>query len=1250
MADRNLVLQLLITAKDNASAALGKIGTGVQSVGSAVSSALAPLRSFGTLLAAAVGVGSAQQVVGLADAYTRLTNQLRVATKSEEEYQAALKAVTEVAKRSNADLASTAGLYGKIAQSAQSLGIDQQQVANITELVGKAMQLSGAEANTAAAGIQQFGQALSTGRLSGDEFNSVFEASPKLIEAIANGMGVAVEEMRAMAEAQQLTSDVVVRALLSQKTAIDEVYGKLPQTLGQAMTGLSNAATLFAGKLNEQTGATQGLSTGLKFLAENMDAVVAVMGGAFAAAALKYAASLKESAAAALAARAAARDQAIAAKAQQEAALASAQGQLAAAQAASNRALAEQRLRLQVVAAMEAELGYGVVTANLTAARQQAAAAAQAATTAAQRYATAQSALVAAQGAGTASVGLFARAMGFLTGPAGLILTAVSAFGLLLTAFKTQKPAVDALKLSTDEYTEALKKYTAAQLATQGVELNRQIETQKKVVDDLVGSVERQVKWLGNVRAANGNVASATEELNLRQAELDTQTQALNELTARRNQLLEEQENRQKKLSDAEAAQVDLYAKQATAMDKLNIAIDQRAKHLQAVSDAQIAETEALLAKAEAEGKANEVEKLTIQLAEQRAAAAKIAAELAQGEAVAAETKAAALSKIAAAHDNNNPKEIEAARLAQEAATLKRAEAAESQALAVQLEAEAQSLSNGAAATQVLADKLTALREETASNIDITDRLAEANRFAFDEALKLAQAKGDEAEAARIVADATREEVAAAQERIAQLREQEAQIERHINQLYAAANADGVYTDAEREAVEALKQKAEAIGLDIFKLEEHLPLQEREAQQAAAMAGPIGQLSRLYAELTTEHERAARTADRYYDTQIKEVDAAIQVAKARGNEAEAADLLQKKQQLLIDQAEAMAAAAQQAAVDAQNKVDAYTLEAAATEGVSAAEREQIAALQEVADAKQTAAAQAQNHAEALKKETDAAEEGSGAFDDASRNAYKFSDAAGDVARRNAEVGKSAGEAAEKTEAMTASLIKFRGETAIAADYRGIGQFNELFNQVKNSIDQATKAAQRLGEQGISAASSNTEELARDLLGVEGALSDAAHTAGTNLVNALQDAREEARGMAEELADLAEDFQREILQIRGDRRALLDLEYREDLERLEALRAKAGAIGEDEYQDAVGRLNALQELKLQKLAEEEAARRESDRTLAETANDARGAWGGLADEAERAYRATRAMGNADLSQLHAQLNSLNGSVRDLAGVL
>ncbi|MER2559064.1 MAG: tape measure protein, partial [Candidatus Competibacter denitrificans] len=159
------------------------------------------------------------------------------------------------------------------------------------------------------------------------------------------------------------------------------------------------------------------------------------------------------------------------------------------------------------------------------------------------------------------------------------------------------------------------------------------------------------------------------------------------------------------------------------------------------------------------------------------------------------------------------------------------------------------------AAFKALADQLAKIREEADREAEASTRTITIKQAQIEATKRLAEAKGDEAAAARASADAAETEVEAARERANQITREIDLTKQHIQQLYARANADGQYSDAERDVIEALKEKVGQLDLERQKIEANLPLQERQARQAEIMAGPIGQLTRLYAEQTKEHQR-----------------------------------------------------------------------------------------------------------------------------------------------------------------------------------------------------------------------------------------------------------------------------------------------------------------------------------------------------------------------------------------------------------
>jgi len=864
MAGSTTVVDLLIRGRDLASGAIGQVRDAVGGLSDRARAALEPLRSFAGLITAAIGAGGAKELIDRADAYTNLSNQVRIASKGEEDYQASIAAVASIAKDANSDLASTASLYGKVKQNADSLGISQQQIADVTAVVAKGMQLSGASSEAAAGATLQFTQALGSGVLRGEEFNSVIEASPALIKAIADGLGVTVGEMRGLAEAGQLTSDRVVQALLSQKTAIDDVYGKLPQTVGQAMGQLSNAATLFVGKLNEQTGVTRSLGDGLKFLANNMDAVAAVAGAAFAASMAKGAQSTAQFVTASLAARDAARQQAIAAEQQQAANLAAAQGQVAAAQAAYNRALAEQRATQAQLAALESLAGLFASEQALTLARAQSSAAVAAATAATERYAAAQAALNALQGPAAASAGLFGRAMGVLAGPGGLILAAVSAFGLLYGSFSKQKPATDDLTQSVEQFTESLNKMNKAQAEAALLKLGAALDQQTQSVADAKAEVDRLNEVLAYYQKTGVNTELTTRALTEANGALADETGKLHELEDKRAALLERIKTAQQDSASTNFAQVTVYNQQVVALDKLADTLSKRESYLKRVNDAEIAETQALIEKAKALGDTRTAEQLTINLAAQRAKAADQAASLAQAEAVAENTKVAALEKVRDLQGQLTPKQQEALALARESAVAKNTEASAAQLLAEKLKAEAESEATGLAAKERAVAKTDQVVAASSDYLSALQAVATAQLSGVQAEIDLANAKGDtytaqaktvelaklEAQWAKALAEAKQAEIAA----------EKASTEAKIAKLQATNDN----TEATQKEIAALQLQLVALGKQAEA--ETLAANTKELAAQQVVASQFEQTDSQKG-LNRALEEGEQTADGYTKTQ-----------------------------------------------------------------------------------------------------------------------------------------------------------------------------------------------------------------------------------------------------------------------------------------------------------------------------------------------------------------------------------------------
>lgn len=254
----NLSLKLIIDG--TATGALRALGQ-VQSSTAGVESQLKRLQDAGrnALQFAGVGLGISE-LIQLADTYTQMTSRLKLVTQYTGDFDTVFAGLADSARATRSDLAGTVDLFTKISPALRGIGLNGQQAVGVITTINQAIGISGASAQSAAAALLQLGQGLGAGALRGEEFNSVMENTPGLAQAIADGLGVPIGELRKLAEEGKLTADTVAGALRKVAPQIEADFARMPQTVGQALTGLKNEFLLFVGATDQASGSTSVLA------------------------------------------------------------------------------------------------------------------------------------------------------------------------------------------------------------------------------------------------------------------------------------------------------------------------------------------------------------------------------------------------------------------------------------------------------------------------------------------------------------------------------------------------------------------------------------------------------------------------------------------------------------------------------------------------------------------------------------------------------------------------------------------------------------------------------------------------------------------------------------------------------------------------------------------------------------------------------------------------------------------------------
>ncbi|WP_396349912.1 phage tail tape measure protein [Citrobacter portucalensis] len=230
------------------------------------------------LAGAFAGAYATGHLISLADEWSSVNARLKQASQSTDDFNQSQRSLMDISQRTGTAFSDNANLFARSAASMREFGYSSEEVLNVTEAISTGLKLSGASTAEASSVITQFSQALAQGVLRGEEFNSVNENGDRVIRALASGMGVARKDLKAMADAGQLTADKVVPALISQLGSLREEYNAMPQTVSAATTKIENAFMAWVGGANEASGVSRTLTSALNGIADNIDEVATAAG------------------------------------------------------------------------------------------------------------------------------------------------------------------------------------------------------------------------------------------------------------------------------------------------------------------------------------------------------------------------------------------------------------------------------------------------------------------------------------------------------------------------------------------------------------------------------------------------------------------------------------------------------------------------------------------------------------------------------------------------------------------------------------------------------------------------------------------------------------------------------------------------------------------------------------------------------------------------------------------------------------
>lgn len=295
----------LLTSQQRVNQRLDMMERGFDGTTRAVNNTERSMSSLSGVAVALTAALSVKQVAEYADAWATVNNKLSNSVRPTEQLADVTQRVFDVTQTTRSSLDATATLYARLERGTRQYNTSAADLAKLTTIINQGFVVSGATAQEAENAIIQLSQGIASGVLRGEEFNSVAEQGSRLMVALADSLGVSIGQLRAMAAQGKLTTDVVVKGLLSQGAVIGEEFANTTTTISQALQVAGNNVTKFFGENSTvKTGAAIfndsviTASENIEILSGALVAVAAIMGSRYVGAlAMSTAAKIQDTAA-----------------------------------------------------------------------------------------------------------------------------------------------------------------------------------------------------------------------------------------------------------------------------------------------------------------------------------------------------------------------------------------------------------------------------------------------------------------------------------------------------------------------------------------------------------------------------------------------------------------------------------------------------------------------------------------------------------------------------------------------------------------------------------------------------------------------------------------------------------------------------------------------------------------------------------------------------------------------------------------
>lgn len=260
----------LLVAQRQADQAFDRIERGAKQADRQVNTLKTSIKALTRVIHLLLAAEAVRQFMDMAEQAKMLRVKIKMLTGDAESAGRVFDGLKAISKETGQSMKDTGELWQGLAISLKNTSATEGQLLNLVGTIQKMGALGGASAEQMSNSMRQFRQAIDGGVLRAEEFNSLLENTPTIVQTMARQMGLSMGQFRAEMLDGKITAERMVNAIQAATQETNDKFAQLPRTSGMAINELKVESMGLVEQLDDLFGVSDGVVSAIDLITKGV--------------------------------------------------------------------------------------------------------------------------------------------------------------------------------------------------------------------------------------------------------------------------------------------------------------------------------------------------------------------------------------------------------------------------------------------------------------------------------------------------------------------------------------------------------------------------------------------------------------------------------------------------------------------------------------------------------------------------------------------------------------------------------------------------------------------------------------------------------------------------------------------------------------------------------------------------------------------------------------------------------------------